>query len=297
MGRQVHGAEIVRHTGPQEPVALARARAEPPRRRRPRRRPHGPGGARLRRRLPAGRARRRGRPGDAALRLARARGGHRRRPAPRRSARRPRDRPRHRALLLRGRATRCSPRSRRSGPAIADGRMLDLKEVARRLLERAGVSVVEDAGVCTPLQPRRLLLAPRRRPRDRPPGRHRPREWPEWSSRFATSIRPGSPPTSPRCGRRSRPAPRSSSPASTSRCEEMGVPRRGRGRARRREPPRRPRGEARALGRALHVGLHRQRAEPQGPRHPAARPPDPFGPLRERPEAARQARRRRAPRS
>ena len=35
------------------------------------------------------------------------------------------------------------------GPGIADGRMLDLKEVARRLLERAGVTTVEDSGICT----------------------------------------------------------------------------------------------------------------------------------------------------
>jgi len=35
------------------------------------------------------------------------------------------------------------------GPGVADGRMLDLKEVARRLLERAGVTAVEDSGICT----------------------------------------------------------------------------------------------------------------------------------------------------
>jgi YfiH family protein len=35
------------------------------------------------------------------------------------------------------------------GPDIADGRMLDLAEVARRLLERAGVERVESAGLCT----------------------------------------------------------------------------------------------------------------------------------------------------
>lgn len=35
------------------------------------------------------------------------------------------------------------------GPGVADGRMLDLKEVARRLLERAGVTTVEDSGICT----------------------------------------------------------------------------------------------------------------------------------------------------
>jgi YfiH family protein len=35
------------------------------------------------------------------------------------------------------------------GTGLADGRMLDLKAVARRLLERAGVAAVEDAGLCT----------------------------------------------------------------------------------------------------------------------------------------------------
>jgi YfiH family protein len=35
------------------------------------------------------------------------------------------------------------------GEGVADGRMLDLPEVARRLLERAGVESVEVAGLCT----------------------------------------------------------------------------------------------------------------------------------------------------
>ncbi|MFN8151809.1 MAG: polyphenol oxidase family protein [Solirubrobacterales bacterium] len=35
------------------------------------------------------------------------------------------------------------------GPGVADGRMLDLVEVARRLLERAGVAAIEAAGICT----------------------------------------------------------------------------------------------------------------------------------------------------
>jgi polyphenol oxidase len=35
------------------------------------------------------------------------------------------------------------------GDGIADGRMLDLPEVARRLLARAGVGTVESAGLCT----------------------------------------------------------------------------------------------------------------------------------------------------
>ena len=35
------------------------------------------------------------------------------------------------------------------GHGIADGRMLDLPEVARRTLARAGVEQVESAGLCT----------------------------------------------------------------------------------------------------------------------------------------------------
>ena len=35
------------------------------------------------------------------------------------------------------------------GPGIADGRMLDLPEVARRLLREAGVEEIESAGLCT----------------------------------------------------------------------------------------------------------------------------------------------------
>ncbi len=39
------------------------------------------------------------------------------------------------------------------GPGLAAGRMLDLKAVARRLLERAGVTAVADAGLCTRCNP------------------------------------------------------------------------------------------------------------------------------------------------
>jgi YfiH family protein len=39
------------------------------------------------------------------------------------------------------------------GEGIADGRMLDLPEVARRLLARAGVDQVESAGLCTSCEP------------------------------------------------------------------------------------------------------------------------------------------------
>ena len=46
-------------------------------------------------------------------------------------------------------ATRCSRRSPASGRGSQSGRMLDLAEVARRLLERAGVERIELAGLCT----------------------------------------------------------------------------------------------------------------------------------------------------
>jgi YfiH family protein len=39
------------------------------------------------------------------------------------------------------------------GDGIADGRMLDLPEIARRLLVRAGVTAVESAGLCTFCEP------------------------------------------------------------------------------------------------------------------------------------------------
>jgi YfiH family protein len=39
------------------------------------------------------------------------------------------------------------------GPGVADGRMLDLREVTRRLLERAGVTQVEVSELCTSCNP------------------------------------------------------------------------------------------------------------------------------------------------
>lgn len=47
------------------------------------------------------------------------------------------------------------------GDGIADGRMLDLPEVARRLLARAGVEQVESAGLCTSCE-RELFFSHRR---------------------------------------------------------------------------------------------------------------------------------------
>jgi len=42
------------------------------------------------------------------------------------------------------------------GEGIADGRMLDLPEVARRLLQAAGVQAIESAGLCTSCDPERF---------------------------------------------------------------------------------------------------------------------------------------------
>ncbi|HWN74082.1 MAG TPA: polyphenol oxidase family protein [Solirubrobacterales bacterium] len=47
------------------------------------------------------------------------------------------------------------------GEGVADGRMLDLSEVARRLLARAGVERVESAGLCTSCE-ERLFFSHRR---------------------------------------------------------------------------------------------------------------------------------------
>ena len=59
------------------------------------------------------------------------------------------------------------------GEGIAAGRMLDLPEVARRLLAEAGVERVESAGLCTSCEPE-LFFSHRRDARPhRPPGRPR----------------------------------------------------------------------------------------------------------------------------
>lgn len=62
------------------------------------------------------------------------------------------------------------------GPGIAAGRMLDLAAVAGRLLERAGVERIEDAGLCTSCE--RELFFSHRRDRGRT-GRQAGLVWPE----------------------------------------------------------------------------------------------------------------------
>ena len=59
------------------------------------------------------------------------------------------------------------------GEGIADGRMLDLREVARRLLERAGVGRGRGQRAVHELRDRALLLPPPRRRRHGAPGRPR----------------------------------------------------------------------------------------------------------------------------
>jgi len=61
------------------------------------------------------------------------------------------------------------------GDGIADGRMLDLSEVARRLLARAGVEAVESAGLCTRCDPERFFS----HRRDGGPGRQGGLAWTE----------------------------------------------------------------------------------------------------------------------
>jgi purine-nucleoside/S-methyl-5'-thioadenosine phosphorylase / adenosine deaminase len=65
------------------------------------------------------------------------------------------------------------------GPGIASGRMLDLAEVARRLLERAGVERVELAGLCTSCE--EALFFSHRRDRGRT-GRQAGLVWAEGSA-------------------------------------------------------------------------------------------------------------------
>ena len=48
------------------------------------------------------------------------------------------------------------------GPDVRDGRRLDLKAIARRLLEDAGVDEVHDAGICTMCADRELFFSHRR---------------------------------------------------------------------------------------------------------------------------------------
>lgn len=64
------------------------------------------------------------------------------------------------------------------GPGIASGRMLDLAEVTRRLLERAGVERIEVAGLCTSCE--REMFFSHRRDRGRT-GRQAGLVWPEGS--------------------------------------------------------------------------------------------------------------------
>ena len=177
-------------------------------------------------------------------------------------------------------ARRCSPRSPRSATGLADG---------PHARPAGGRPAPARAG--------------RRRPRSRTPG-SAPAANPTCSSPTAASgpetgpaggdrldgrcglmvepfrdIDPGAgrAPTSPRSGRSCRHRIEILVACKYVPLEEMGRSGRGRGRAGRREPPRRPRGKARALGRLVRLGLHRQPAEPQGQGRPAARAADPLG--------------------
>ena len=151
-GHQVHGAELLVRDRAPAPNAYTDRASRPPRadgQLTIERQPDAPGPGR---RLPAAGARRRRRRGDVALRLARA-GRRNRRPG---------------ATAVGARAAAVGPGIGRCcyevgaevvgafeplGDGIADGRMLDLAEVARRLLARAGVEQVEVAGLCTSCEP------------------------------------------------------------------------------------------------------------------------------------------------
>ena len=71
------------------------------------------------------------------------------------------DRARDRALLLRGGGGGPGGVRATLGPGIARGRMLDLPEVARRLLARSGVEEVESSGLCASCE-RELFFSHRR---------------------------------------------------------------------------------------------------------------------------------------
>ena len=139
-GRQVHGAELALPHGPAEAEPVRRAwkrrTARGRRSRDCRARTRRPG---LRGRLPADRAGGSRRRRDASLRLAGSGGGDRR--PGRRGGRRdrtPRSDPGSAPAAMRS-ARRCSTPLPGCGEGVAAGRMLDLPEVARRLLREAGV--------------------------------------------------------------------------------------------------------------------------------------------------------------
>ena len=125
------------------------------------------GRARLHRRLPAGRARRPRRGGDAPRGLARARRRHPRRgPAGAAGGRRRGtgdggDRPGARAAAATRWGRRCTPPSRPTTPA-AGARSLALEAVARDQLEAAGVAAVHDTGLCTMCADPALFFSHRR---------------------------------------------------------------------------------------------------------------------------------------
>ena len=211
-----------------------------------------------------------------------------------------RDRPRDRPLLLRGRP-RGARRLRR--PRRGDrrrGAMLDLPEVARRALARAGVERVESAGLCTFCEAG-LFFSHRRDAR-----RHRP------------AGQPGSPGSSPsgapsdgaqlfhdidparvraNLERGARASPRAGVEVLVA-CkyvplEEMGALAEAGvtlvGENRQQDLA----AKHERWGERLHLGLHRQPAEPQGQADPAAGAAGPLGRHRLGAGPARQARHRR----
>ena len=246
------------------------------------------------RRLPAGCARRPRRRGDGPLRLARPRRRDRRRGGARRSsARPPRSDPGSGPAATRS-GTRCSPSSPIS-TGSPSGRMLDLTAVAARLLERAGVARSRRPACARAATPSSSTptAATARAPAARP-------AWPgcDGDGRARHRSRPGADPRATSSGSASRrartsrssPRPSTSGPRTWGRWREAGVELVGENRLQDLEAKRERWGEA------LHLGLHRQPAEPQGQADPAAGPPDPLGRHRLGAGAARRARGRRTPR-
>ena len=174
------------------------------------------------------------------------------------------DRPRHRPLLLRGR--RRGPRRLRARAGSRPGRMLDLREVARAPAgARRASSEIEVSELCTSCEPE--LFFSHRRDSGRT-GRQAGLVV-DGASRCPGSIHGleagrirGA--TSSGCASARAPGSRSSPRRKYVPLEEMGALAEAGVDAGRREPPPGPRGEARALGRRLRLGLHRQPPEPQG---------------------------------
>ncbi len=154
----------------------------------------------------------------------------------------------------------------------------------RARLRAAGVAEVHDVGRCTICEPDVFFSHRARRRRHRPPGRARVAQLIAGLTVARRARQPRARARRDRRRRRARGAHRrrrrrSWRRSSTCALDELPRPGRRPGIALvGREPRPGPRGQGRrARRRALHLGLHRPPAEPQGQADPAARAADPLG--------------------